>query len=287
MEEVFQKKIEEVEDLLKDSPAALAQFKAQRQGGHQWLNYQFMGRNMMSKVFQFALASRLLYPHFSSGSTQNQLCHCRNLRRNPNREAVCLGDPKQEMHAFSCFAMKRETSARHDILYKELQKSLSKFLPQLSFQREWQFWNPVRRKRLVVDLKLEAEDESFCYLIDFSFVNIASASTLSRAPEALVNDREKAKINKYTKFFSEDQMKFFVPFVMDSAGNVGKLALTFLKELTLKQVNIEVDLKNEVLASLQACYWNWFFKFHMTFNDSFLNPSVEQRNNHDSSSFYE
>ena len=73
------------------------------------------------------------------------------------------------------------------------------------------------------------------YYIDFSFVNIASASNAKKSADNVVRDREKQKIDKYSKFLSSDQMRFMVPFVMDSAGNVGQFALRFLDKRSSQQ----------------------------------------------------
>ena len=122
------------------------------------------------------------------------------------------------------------------------------------------------------------------YYIDFSFVNIASASNAKRPADSVVKDREKQKIDKYSKFLSSDQMRYMVPFVMDSAGNVGQLASSFLDKLS-KEFTIKDDLfvKNEVLADLQSCYWECFYQLKEVFNRFIENPSVRQRSSHDSS----
>ena len=79
-------------------------------------------------------------------------------------------------------------------------------------------------------------------------------------------------------------MRFMVPFVMDSAGNVGQLALNFIDKLSKECISeSEISVKSEVLAALQNCYWECFFRFREVFNRSIDNPSVRQRNSHNSS----
>ena len=66
-------------------------------------------------------------------------------------------------------------------------------------------------------------------------------------------DREKLKIDKYKRIFSSEQMRFVVPsFVMESAGNVGTLALNFMEKLSREfMINSDISLKKEVLVALQ------------------------------------
>ena len=135
---------------------------------------------------------------------------------------------------------------------------------------------------------MEIETQDTCYYIDFAFVNIASASSLKKSVETILKEREKAKIEKYKSFFSTDQMRFFVPFVLDSAGNLGTLALNFLERLSREFLNgKEVSLKSEVMATLQMCYWEWFYQFKGVYNHFVINPVVRQRNSHDSSHILE
>ena len=139
------------------------------------------------------------------------------------------------------------------------------------------------QKRLCVDLRMKCANEDNWYYIDFSFVNIASASSVKKASDSVVRQREVMKLDKYKEFFSTEQMKYVVPFVMDSAGNVGQLASNFLDKLSKDCVSqFEVSVKNEVLAALQTCYWKNFYQIKEVFHQSFHNPSVRQRNSHDS-----
>ena len=79
-------------------------------------------------------------------------------------------------------------------------------------------------------------------------------------------------------------MRFMVPFVMDSAGNVGQLASSFLDKLSKEfTINPDFSVKNEVMAALQTCYWECFCQLKEVFNRFIENPSVRQRNSHDSS----
>ena len=131
---------------------------------------------------------------------------------------------------------------------------------------------------------MRSGDDEPWYYIDFSFVNIASASNAKKPAAAVVKDRETMKIKKYNDFLSTDQMRFMVPFVMDSAGNVGQLALNFMDKLSKDFISeSEISVKNEVLAALQICYWECFYHFKEVFNRSVDNPSVRQRNSHNSS----
>ena len=98
---------------------------------------------------------------------------------------------------------------------------------------------------------MRSGDSDPWYYIDVSFVNIASASNAKRSADIVVRDREKQKIDKYSKFLSSDQMRFMVPFVMDSAGNVGQLASSFLDKLSKEfTINPDSSVKNEVMAAL-------------------------------------
>ena len=287
--ELFNQKADEVEGLLANNTASLALFKAQRQGGYQWLSYQFLGKKMWAKVFQCALSARLLFPHFSVGANaQNDVCDCKFRRRdervNPNREEVHLRDPKQEWHAISCPAMHEHTIARHNALYLTLKRTLLRMIPHLQFEREWSTWNQFLQKRLSVDLRMRSGEDEPWYYIDFSFVNIASASNVKKATAAVVKDRETMKIKKYNDFLSTEQMRFMIPFVMDSAGNVGQLALNFLDKISKEFFSeSEISVKNEVLAALQNCYWECFYQFKEVFNRLIDNPSVRQRISHNSS----
>jgi hypothetical protein len=199
-----------------------------------WL-YSAIGANskytstLSNRAMQTNLKTRLLYPIINVPSSFR--CSCNDTSSNNQLYT--------DYHALNCkdkgvhhFAIQRHNDIR-DLLYSAIEKNL----PRAVVQREQVHYleaNPAHHKKPDVTFSVGPDPQETS--IDVAFINVGAASYLTKNITKLHQEREKQKKNDHRPHLqhSVDDPNVFIPFIVDTLGNIGPLAKQFLVSLGAK-----------------------------------------------------
>lgn len=137
-------------------------------------------------------------------------------------------------HHFTCQLFKRlESTDRHDAIKNTLYQWCTKTgLPTLKEPNRF-----LKSFNIQPDVQVDIDNKT--YIIDVSIIhtNINECIRRNNANIDICNIREQSKINKYNHFIQETGYTF-VPFVMDTYGNMGAQAKLFLHIIADKYVDV-------------------------------------------------
>ena len=190
--------------------------------------------------FNESIRSRIFCNKFSLNFSCT--CHLQNV-------PVDLSRRSNMFHCLSCPILSGGTIERHNSIRNLLNSFIQRFIPFAITQSEYPYVCPVNNRcKKNVDLYLKIPGDSFggdiCYFIDFAVFNLGCISNAVSTPlelEAKFVFHENRKSKEYKNVSLSDDLRF-IPFIIDTTGNIGSKALSFLQNIGIILKTIQVVL---------------------------------------------
>ena len=189
----------------------------------------FDGISFSKNAFNESIRSRI----FCSKFNLNTICPCRI-----TLEPTDLSKRDNIFHCLSCKNASGGTIERHNSVRNLLMSFINRFIPFAITQPEYLYICPVNNLcSKKVDLFVKIPGDSFSgdisFFIDVNIFNLGCHSNSITSLSELVDKHklhETRKSSEYKKVSLSDDPRF-VPFIVDTTGNIGPKALSFLRRL--------------------------------------------------------